>query len=215
MAGLTRDVMFWALLAVLTACGPSAGGLDADTEDTSDGREIDAGVIDAETTQARGGALFHGDFDTNGSDQVALMELSERERVVLSLNAMSGGDIRGLDLSPDQTTLVAAGFHQGGDPFVLRRYPIEGGDGVDLYECPDENRDIENVQISPDGSLVAFLADGDLASSKSLYVVPLDGSAAARRVSPLPVSGSQDVDLLPMESRLEAPGFRRRSRREF
>ena len=53
--------------------------------------------------------------------------------------------------------------------------------------------DVQQSQISPDGTTVVYRADQDFNGAFELYSVPIDGSAAAVKLNPAFTSADQDV----------------------
>jgi hypothetical protein len=190
----------------LSACGPSdpagdAGSVNdagprADAFPRVDATPADAALPSADAGPASGSyAYYFGDFDVEDVYQVARVDLGNRVRSILPIAGLEGGgDITGLAISPDNGSIVVAGQNSPTSAPVLRLYPADGsGAGLELFAAADSDRLISALQFSPDGNWVAFLTDSEIVGSKALHLVPVDASAAAKRVSLPPVGASQDV----------------------
>jgi Tol biopolymer transport system component/DNA-binding winged helix-turn-helix (wHTH) protein len=77
----------------------------------------------------------------------------------------------------------------GGRPLVIR--DIATGRTRVLKADPGSNEDLKFARFSPDGSHIAYVHDRSPARSIQLYVIPVDGSGAARAIHE-----SEDVDVI-------------------
>lgn len=210
----TRSLLPCTLAVALAAFGACRGDSSGAEQDARVGGAIDAGsqLVDAANAAdatpqpdakpaADAGppsgsyAYYFGDFDVEDVYQVARVDLGNRVRSILPIAGLSGGgDITGLTLSLDNGSIVVAGRNSPAASPVLRLYPADGsGAGTLLFASADNDRLITSPRFSPDGNWVAFLSDSEIIGSRALHVVPADGSAAAKRVSLVPLSAAQDV----------------------
>ena len=62
---------------------------------------------------------------------------------------------------------------------------VENGSSIKLSPPLVGGGDVSQVQLSPDGTTVVYLADQELDNLFTLYSVPIDGSATATRINAL------------------------------
>src|SRR5262245_47968099 len=124
-----------------------------------------------------------------GNTQLVSAELGSAGMV--SLFALAGRDVHGYAITPDGLTVVFVADAAAQGTFELFRVPVDGRGPppVRLNPALASNRDVSAFRLTPDGREVVYLADQRTAGVDELFVVPLDQSRPARRLSgPLGVS---------------------------
>ncbi len=154
----------------------------SDVEDAwTDGPPFDAG--------AGPPACYFGDFETDGTHEVACLSFPGPARVVLDAPELSGAAIAASAVSPDGLEVAVAIRQAPGAPVRVVQSSTGGGNaGHILLAAPDPTRQVHRLSYSFDGTWLALIADFDVAGTKSLYVVPV-GGGLTRRVTPEPDAG--------------------------
>lgn len=144
--------------------------------------------------------MFHfGDFVSNGVDQVGTYDPAADAMSVLTLDGLGGDDIQDLAFSADGSLLAVSGSDTSVSPAVINIYsgdftgpPVTVMD--DTAGGNTSSVEFRRLSFSPDGLLLAFVADLELNGANGLYVVPTAGGTATM-LSPALPSSSQDVSL--------------------
>jgi hypothetical protein len=143
-------------------------------------------------------AYFWGDFVVNGEFRLGYADYPAGTVSVLMPMGLSGGFVH--RVAVDDSQLAIAGSDTVISPAVLAIYGLEATSTplilVDAAVFPNAFAFFDDVALSPDGTLVAFSADLDLAGARSAYVVPSDGSSDAVRLSPAPSQSGLNVEVL-------------------
>ena len=140
---------------------------------------------------------YFGDFDTDGVHQIASLAFPSATKSTLTIAGLGGESITSLAISPDGSTAYVAGADTAGAPATLLAVDLVGGASpVVLATAPDADRAFTQIAVSPDGALVAFIADLEtgLAGGNRLYAVPAAGGAAPKLLSPNPDATNQDLN---------------------
>ena len=198
-----RLLLACATTLLVAGCGGTASddvdarvSLDAlpreDGATNDDAKSWDASAVDAggETTSY---LYYWGDFDTNSLNRVALVEFPAGTKTALALGGLAAVEIEGVAVARDRTEIAVAGRKAAGNAPVINIYAADGSGGPTTVYTGGQNTDFEMLSYSPDGSMIAFLADIDLNNSMALYIVPAAGGAAPKLVSLTPVSIDQFV----------------------
>ena len=159
---------------------------------TTDDANSDASAVDG-GGEATSYLYYWGDFDSNSLNRVALVEFPTGTKTTMALAGLAAVEIEGVAVAPDKTKIAVAGRKAAGNAPVINIYAADGSDGPTTAYTGSQDTDFEMLSYSPDGSMVAFLADIDLNNSMALYVVPAAGGAAPKLVSLTPVSIDQFV----------------------
>ncbi len=138
---------------------------------------------------------FFGDFATNGSFELGLATYPGPTTSVVALDGLTGkADLRSIAYSPDGTKLAVAARDLMTSTMVLNVYAADGsGTATTIVTAANTTQVIDKLAWSADSALLAFLHDGDVNGSMGLYVVPGDGSTAAKRLSPSSNNANRDV----------------------
>jgi WD40 repeat protein len=149
-----------------------------------------------------GNFFFFGDYVTNSTDEVALYDTTAKMIMPLTLDKLDGTDINAMALSSDGKTLAVAGHDTNAGSDFLYAYDVSNpstpGAAVTLVDTSNAGFSVEiiRIQFSPDGLQVAFIGDVELNAENNVYVVPVDGSQAAKRVSPKPPTSGDAKTIL-------------------
>jgi len=119
-------------------------------------------------------------FD-NGSDIIELTGVINR-----------GGAGDEFKVSPDGT-LVAYLIEEDNGRIDLFVVPVEGGTETMISELPSEDADVVEFDWSPDGSRIAYLADGEINGRFELYTNLAEGGSNLKVSGSLPIGGKVEV----------------------
>lgn len=141
-------------------------------------------------------ALFYfGDFVSNGVDQVGTYDPAADATAILTLDGLSGDDVRALAFSADGSFLAVSGSDTDSSPSIINIYSGDfTGPPVTVASSTGVGHAVEFTRLifSPDGLQLAFVADLELNGGNALYVVPTAGGTPLL-VSGVPATSSQDV----------------------
>jgi hypothetical protein len=119
-------------------------------------------------------------FD-NGSDIIELTGVINR-----------GGAGDEFKVSPDET-LVAYLIEEDNGRINLVVVPVGGGTETRISELPSEDTDVVEFDWSPDGSRIAYLADGEINGRFELYTNPAEGDDNVKVSGLLPLGGRAEA----------------------
>lgn len=135
---------------------------------------------------------YWGDFDTNGTFEVASQFYPGGDKTTLTLNGIdTSGVLGGVAVSPDGAHVAVAASNPGGMA-VLNLYTTDAtGPPQTLAMATAAGQQMGSPSFSPDGNWVAFTWDAGT-TSLQLYVVGV-GGGTPQVVSPTP--GGADCDV--------------------
>ncbi len=147
-------------------------------------------------TSSSPAAYYRGDFATNGTYEVGTVAFPGGTNV-LTLSGLAGDDITGMALSPNGAKLAVAGVDTAGTAAKLMIFDADGSNGQTLVTAPSAGRSFGSLEFSKDGNQIAFIADLETtAGANALYVVPANGAASEKRLSPALTDAALDVTQL-------------------
>lgn len=146
-------------------------------------------------------AYFFGDYVTNNVFNLGVYDGATQAVTTLTPSGLDGGDdLNSMAISSDGSQLALAGVHMAADPSILNVYATSDFSTATTLasaaNATNTGATIRELKISPDGMWVAFTADFDLAGADAAYVVPTDGTAAPKQVSPTPPANGDVKELV-------------------
>lgn len=135
---------------------------------------------DGRTVVCAGASDIPGRFDLWAlSAQYPVVELR------LATKQAMGGDVRAIEISPDDRTVVFLADLLQDEVFELFSVPIDGSAQPRRLNGPlVPGGDVGDFAIDPTSRRVVFLAEQEVEGESELYSIPLDASQAPVRISP-------------------------------
>ncbi|MFJ8825933.1 hypothetical protein ACIREE_29715 [Streptomyces sp. NPDC102467] len=190
------------LFAVTAAAGPGDAGTRAVAADTAETRIAYAGTRHhslgrVESTESStplfGTGPAHADVQPSAlGDQLVFASRRDEKNPQVYLRAADGSvrkltegrDAAHPQLTPDGQSVVFDSAEPGGTGGGTQRdLWLVRTDGSGLTRLTDTPADEEHPTLSPDGERLAYSGDGDPVAGQQIYVRPLRGGTAARRVT--------------------------------
>ncbi len=139
--------------------------------------------------------VYIADQDTDNVFELYSVALADGEVTKLSDALVEGGDLVHFEISPDSSTVVYVADQDTDSVYELYSVPIHGGIPTRIH-APLHlfgTEGVQDLRISPDGSMVFFTADFDpSAETYALYRVPITGGVTSQVAGPLSVGREFD-----------------------
>lgn len=184
------DPSNWTPLGCASCADTDGDGYGTDCDLGPDCLEGDANLHDNCQT-----VLFRGDYLVNDTGNVGMASFPGPAMTTMSVAGLDATAMtQAMALSPGRSLLALAGTGLSGNN-VVNLYDAEAGGTATIIVSYSEAWEvtIRDLAFSADGAWIAYLADAELEGTFDLHVVPTDGSAPPKRVSPAPSAADQDV----------------------
>lgn len=201
--------------SLLVGCGDSSSNAaDAAAQGTVDAAPVtDAALADAALADAAAfdatpieldaavppgsqRALWYGDFIENSVEEIALYDGTTGISSLAIAGVTVIDDVQEVKPSPDGTQLAVAIEHDGGTS-TLYVMNVDGtGTPIPIVDLGDALFEFSNLAWSPDGTQLAYIADGPVNGARRVYSAPADGSAVPVLTSQDPKSANQDANIV-------------------
>jgi WD40 repeat protein len=137
-------------------------------------------------------AVWQGDFNVNGSEEVAVYDGSMSAPLVIS-GVTTIDNVDAVAVSPDGTQVAVGLSHDGGLPRLYITNLDGSGTPIQIVEGASSAVNFGNLAWSSDGSWIAFTSDPLLDGENLVYAAPSDASALPKLVSQDPNNAAQDA----------------------
>ena len=165
--------------------GPVEAGSDAADGSALDG-SFDGGLVEHL-------ACYYGDFDTEATYQLACLAFPGPLRSLVDALELQDTQILSATFAPHANEIALAVRDAPDAPIRLVIINLDDTTkSFELLAAPSADREVTDLAYSSDGTWLGFIADFELAGTRSMYVVALSGGLA-RRVSPTPEPGRDVV----------------------
>ena len=165
--------------------GPVEAGSDAADGSALDG-SFDGGLVEHL-------ACYYGDFDTEATYQLACLTFPGPLRSLVDALELQDTQILSATFAPHANEIALAVRDAPDAPIRLVIINLDDTTkSFELLAAPSADREVTDLAYSSDGTWLGFIADFELAGTRSMYVVALSGGLA-RRVSPTPEPGRDVV----------------------
>ena len=186
---LTKSFLL-SLLALTPVAGLSAPPLipDEHRQKLNSPLVSDGDVTVSQASPDGSTVVYIADQDTNNVYELYSVPLDSGAVTKISDTLVENGDVVHFEISPDNSTVVYVADQDTDSVYELYSVPIDGGVStrvhVPLHFFGTEG--VQDFRISPDGTMVLFIADFDLSEETyGLYRAPIAGGSVSQVAGPL------------------------------